>query len=104
MKQRNTPLWAGAAVTSRSEDEEVPTSSEPLTNTNGGYEMRIYDQVVLRAMGEAQSSPLSNMSNYRPQPRKKQCARHTKPEGVGPVSPLGCTALHGASAGATASE
>jgi hypothetical protein len=28
------------------EDEEVPASSAPLTKTNGGYEMRIYDQVT----------------------------------------------------------
>ena len=31
----------------------MSTSSAPLTKTNGGYEMRIYDQVVLRAMGGA---------------------------------------------------
>jgi hypothetical protein len=37
----------------------MPTSSAPLTKTNGGYEMRIYDQVVLRAMGEAQTPPLA---------------------------------------------
>jgi hypothetical protein len=31
----------------------MPTPSAPRTKTNGGYEMRIYDQVVLRAMGGA---------------------------------------------------
>ena len=49
----------------------MPSSSAPLTNTNGGYEMRIYDQVMLRAMGEAQTSPLSK---YRP--TKKETMRH----------------------------
>ena len=80
----------------------MPASSAPLTKTNGGYEMRIYDQVVLRAMGEAQSSPLSNMSNYRPQPRKKQCILHTKPKGVGPASPLECTSQRAAGTGIVA--
>jgi hypothetical protein len=71
---RRTPLWAGAATaTSRSEDEEMPTSSAPLTKTNGGYEMRIYDQVVLRAMGEAQTSPLSR---YRPTKKETMCHAH----------------------------
>ena len=44
--QWTTPLWAETAGTSHSEDEEVSTSSAPLTKTNGGYEMRIYDQVT----------------------------------------------------------
>jgi hypothetical protein len=41
----------------------MPASSAPLTKTNGGYEMRIYDQVVLRAMGEAQTSLLSKSAD-----------------------------------------
>jgi hypothetical protein len=60
--------WSGAAGTSRSEDEEVPTSSAPLTKTNGGYEVRIYDQVMLRATEEVQTSTLLNNID---QPRKK---------------------------------
>jgi hypothetical protein len=51
----------------------MPTSSAPLTKTNGDYEVRIYDQVVLRAMGEAQTSPLSK---YRPTKKETMCHAH----------------------------
>ena len=54
--QWTTPLWAETAGTSHSEDEEVSTSSAPLTKTYGGDGMRLYDQVILRAATEAQRS------------------------------------------------
>ena len=61
-------MWAETAGTSHSEDEvdtsssslcedeEVSTSSAPLTKTHGGDGMRLYDQVILRAATEAQRS------------------------------------------------
>jgi hypothetical protein len=61
------PLWAGTAGTSHSEDEEVPTSSAPLTRTYGGDGMRLHDQVILRAATEAQTSARPIID----QPRKK---------------------------------
>jgi hypothetical protein len=84
--QWTTPLWAETAGTSYSEDEEVPTSSAPLTKTYGGDGMRLYDQVILRAATEAQTSA---RHTNRPTKKETECAMHTKPEGVGLESPLG---------------
>ena len=81
-----TPMWAGTAGTSYSEDEEVSTSSAPLTKTYGGDGMRLYDQVILRAATEAQTSA---RPTNRPTKKETECAMHTKPEGVGLESPLG---------------
>jgi hypothetical protein len=79
-------LWAETAGTPHSEDEEVSTSSAPLTKTYGGDGMRLYDQVILRAVAEAQTSA---RPTNRPTKKERGCARHTKPEGVGLESPLG---------------
>jgi hypothetical protein len=86
--QWTTPLWAETAGTSHSEDEEVSTSSAPLTKTYGGDGMRLYDQVVLREATEAQTSAWPTGATHRAglyfkdflhqrgplidQPRKKQ--------------------------------
>ena len=83
--QWTTPLWAETAGTSHSEDEEVSTSSAPLTKTHGGDGMRLYDQVILRAATEAQTSA---RPTNRPTKKETECAMHTKPEGVGLESPL----------------
>ena len=84
--QWTTPLWAETAGTSHSEDEEVSTSSAPLTKTYGGDGKRLYDQVILRAAAEAQTSA---RPTNRPTKKETECARHTKTEGVGLESPLG---------------
>jgi hypothetical protein len=83
--QWTTPLWAETAGTSHSEDEEVTTSSTPLTKTYGGDGMRLYDQVILRAATEAQTSA---RPTNRPTKGETECATHTKPEGVGLGIPL----------------
>jgi hypothetical protein len=84
--QWTTPLWAETAGTSHSEDEEVSTSSAPLTKTYGGDGMRLYDQVILREATEAQTSA---WPTNRPTKKETECAMHAKPEGVGLESPLG---------------
>jgi hypothetical protein len=68
--QRITPLWAGAAGTSRSEDEEVPTPSAPLTKQDQ-RRLRDTDLRPSYAAGngarDAATSALPNID----QPRKK---------------------------------
>jgi hypothetical protein len=85
--QWTTPLWAETAGTSHSGDEEVSTSSAPLTRTYGGDGMRLYDQVVRCTAGSDRGADLDAAHN-RPTKKETECALHTKPEGVGLESPL----------------
>ena len=70
-------LRTALLATSRSEDEEVPSSSAPLARTYGGYELREADlrPGYATGKGEAQAPPLSKC-RYRPAKKDTMCHAH----------------------------